>query len=58
MAEATVNYCTLRDAIDSNDLEEIHIECRMSDGCKGAIVIVDADYPELAKKIADFLNNT
>lgn len=56
MAEPTVNFCTMRDATDNCDLEEIHLECRMSDGQKGASIIVDADFPELAKKIHDFLN--
>jgi len=56
MKEPTVKRCTMRDAIDENDADEIHLECRMSDGQKGAFVVVDGDFPELARKLHDFLN--
>lgn len=39
-----------RDAID-----EIHLECRFSDGQKFAAVTIDKDFPELANKIEGFL---
>ena len=48
--EPTVIFCTQRMCED-----EIHIECRMSDGQKGAFVKVDIEFPELADKIEAFL---
>ena len=50
---AHVTYATVRDAGD----DEIHIECRMPDGQKGAMVIVMKPYDEIAQAICDFLNN-
>lgn len=52
MSEPKVIYAALRNADD-----EIHIECRMSDGQKGAFVVVYGDFPELAAEIAAFLNS-
>lgn len=51
MSEPKVEFCTLRDGDG-----ETHIECRMSDGQKGAFVVVDESFPELAQRIASFLN--
>ncbi len=48
-----VTYATVRDAGD----DEIHIECRMPDGQKGAMVIVMKPYDEMAQAICAFLNN-
>ena len=45
------DFCTIRDADD-----EIHLECRFPDGQKVAAVIVSIDFPELAEKIANFIN--
>lgn len=52
MSEPTVIYATVRETED-----EFHIECRMSDGQKGAFVRVDIEFEELAFKIANFLIN-
>lgn len=49
--EPNVVRATVRDADD-----KLHIECRFSDGQKFAAVIVDADFPVLAQKIAEFLS--
>ena len=46
MSEPTLKYATIRDAVD-----ELHIECRMSDGQKGAFITVDAAFPELAERV-------
>jgi len=51
IGEPTVSFCTLREAED-----EWHLECRMSDGQKGAFVMVDGEFPGLAAKLRDFLN--
>ena len=51
MTEPRVMFCTVRDGCD-----EWHIECRMSDGQKGAFVKVDYPFEQLAQRIADFLN--
>lgn len=48
---------TVRHAIDSYDLEEWHIECRLADGQKGAFITVDIEYPELADLISTMLNS-
>ena len=53
MTEPTVTHCTLRDGGD-----ETHIECRMTDGQKGAFVRVDCEFTDLAKRICDFLNGS
>lgn len=39
-----------------SDDEYLHIECRFSDGQKYAAVMVDADHPELAHDICEYLN--
>lgn len=49
--EPNVIKATVRDADD-----ELHIECRFSDGQKFAAVRVDSDFPELANRIASFLS--
>lgn len=59
--EPVVEFATIKDAVDyynpTGDLhEELHIECRMSDGQEGVFIIVDSDFPNLAKAICDFLN--
>lgn len=51
-SEPTVLFATLREAED-----QIHLECRMSDGQKGVFVIVDSAFPGLAADIALFLNS-
>lgn len=51
-SEGFVKHATVRDADD-----ELNIECRMSDGQKGAFVTVDAQFPELANRIAEFLSS-
>lgn len=51
MDEPKVIHATIRDGGD-----ELHIECRMSDGQKGAFVQVDKEFPELADEICAFLN--
>ena len=51
MKENRVAYATQRCAED-----EIHIECRMRDGQKGAFIIIDARFPELADEIVVYLN--
>lgn len=56
--EPTVEYATVRDAISDNNMDELHIECRMSDGQKGAFIVVDSDFPELAQRIAAWLNTS
>lgn len=45
-----VEHATIRECEDG-----FHIECRMSDGQKGAFIIVDLDYPELANTVVDSL---
>lgn len=57
MAEPNVRFCTQRIAEDEHGIEEIHLECRFTDGQKFAAVIVDANFPELANKIEAFLNS-
>lgn len=57
MSEPTVTFCTQRTAEDENGIEEIHLECRFSDGQKFAAVIISSDFPELANKIEAFLNS-
>ena len=65
MAEPKVKSCTVRGAItisadslppDSEDFDEYHIECRFDDGQKLAAVSVEGQFPELADRIAAFLN--
>lgn len=49
--EPTVLTATVRGA-DENDVPAFHIECRLSDGQKGAFIVVDGDFPELAANVA------
>lgn len=51
--EPTVEYVGVRETDD-----EWHLECRMSDGQKGALVTVDIAFEGLAHEIADYLNRT
>lgn len=51
--EPRVIRASIRDADD-----ELHIECRFSDGQKFATVRVDSGFPELATKLANYLNAT
>ena len=55
--EPTVKFATIRPAVDAHGLDELDIECRMSDGQKGGFIVVDADFPELAQQITNFLNS-
>jgi hypothetical protein len=50
--EAVPLLATLR---ETDDLE-IHLECRFSDGQKFAPIAVDAEYPELAHRLVEFIN--
>lgn len=52
MKEPKVVYATVRDGC-----EEWHIECRMSDGQKGAFIQVDKEFPELANFVCALLNS-
>ncbi|MDR3392163.1 MAG: hypothetical protein P4L77_10575 [Sulfuriferula sp.] len=65
MAEPKLKFCTVRGAIttsadllppDSEDFDEYHLECRFADGQKLAAVTVNGAFPELADRIAAFLN--
>lgn len=49
--EPKVVFATVRDAID-----DIHIECRFSDGQKFAAITVDSEFPSLARQICEMLN--
>ena len=49
-SEPTVTYATIRDGDD-----ELHIECRFSDGQKFAAITVDKDFPGLAQTVANAL---
>jgi len=55
--EPKVKYCTVRDAINENGLDELHIECRFEDGQKFPAVVVDGEFEDLAFAIKDFLNS-
>ncbi len=50
-AEPVVLFVTVRDGG-----EDWHLECRMSDGQKYAVISVDKPFEGLAHEIADFLN--
>lgn len=50
--EPMVRFATVRDGGD-----EWHVECRMSDGQKGAFVTVDSQFPGLAHQIAAALTD-
>lgn len=50
-SEPTILHAGVRDGG-----EEWHIECRMSDGQKYAVILVDKPFEQLAHQIADFLN--
>ena len=56
MTEPQVTNCTVRSAVNEFEDPEFHIECRLEDGQKYPVVVVDGDFPMLANKIADFLN--
>ena len=56
--EPIVVSAGVRDSFNDTD-EPVHdIECRFSDGQKFAAVTVDGQFPELANRIALFLNDT
>jgi hypothetical protein len=50
--EPSLTYCTVRDGGD-----DWHIECSFADGQKFAAVQVDIEFPQLAHRIANFLNS-
>lgn len=52
--EPTLTKAVLRVSDESDGYADI--ECTMSDGQKGALVRVDADFPELASKVAELLS--
>ena len=53
MTEPILNYATVREADDTkNGFRELHIECRMSDGQKGAFATVDYEFPKMARLFA------
>lgn len=56
-SEPTIIDATVREGIDDLGDSEWHIECRFSDGQKFAPIIVDGEFPELADRIRDFINN-
>lgn len=47
---------SIRDSFDDDGLKVQDIECWMDDGQKFAAIQVDSDYPNLARFIADALN--
>lgn len=50
-ADKMPEFCTIRDGAD-----EIHLECRFSDGQKYAAVMVDIECPSLADFLAKAIN--
>jgi len=54
--EPKVNWCTIRESENQDGYSYLDIECRMSDGQKIAALQINKDFPELAVKIRDFLN--
>lgn len=54
--EPRVMHATVREAIDADGDREWHIECRMTDGQKGAFVRVDIECEALATRICEYLN--
>jgi hypothetical protein len=43
-----ISYVTVRDAVDRDGGDELHIECRFVNGEKSAPIVIDAGYDELA----------
>lgn len=58
MTEPNLLFCGVRSAIDEDDIEEFHIECRFADGQKRAAIVVDGEFPELADLVAKLLNGS
>lgn len=56
--ESQVLFAGVRDSKDDNGFPVLDIECRFSDGQKFAAVQVDGRFPELAMRIAEFLNGS
>lgn len=53
-----IEHATIKDAVDNNGEDELHIECRTSLGTKNAFIVVDGDRLVLAKALCDFINTT
>lgn len=53
---AHVIFAGVREAEHELGFTEWHIECRWSDGCKCASIVVDGEREELADEIAAWLN--
>ena len=56
--EPKVIFASVRGSEDDHGDPVFDIECRFSDGQKFAAVQVDGDFPELARRIADFLSGS
>lgn len=56
--EPQVIFAGVRDSDDDKGFPVFDIECRFSDGQKFAAVQVDGDFPELARRIAEFLSSS
>ncbi len=55
--EATLEYCTVREALNDIDDIEYHIECRLTNGEKGAFVIIpNFEHEWLADLVRKLLN--
>lgn len=50
--EPRVVYATVRDSLDAEGEAVLDIECRFEDGQKFAPIQIDAEFPELAHRIA------
>lgn len=57
MVEPKLKYCGVRDALNKDGINEIHLECRFDDGQKFAAVIIEGGFENLAHFIADYLNS-
>lgn len=56
--EPQVVFAGVRDSEDDKGCPVFDIECRFSDGQKFAVVQVDGDFQELARRIAEFLSSS
>lgn len=56
--EPQVIFAGVRDSEDDQGFPIFDIECRFSDGQKFAAVQVDGNFPELARRIAEFLSSS
>jgi hypothetical protein len=52
-----VIYATVRDAVEPDGTEVLHIECRFANGEKSAPIVIDGVYDALADSIAKFLSD-